>query len=328
MFLFNYLAATLVAFVAIHVSGSMAMSQPEVDNTVATVTASQAAPTFDLVVMFKQDSAVGEFGALNALFGLPITITSTSNIPVPTKPPASQDSNYQDPRNVPSPPRRHHNPFTEQLGNGQPAMMEDMIAQYNRQNPANQIPPYVFCTSLHGRPRVYTRREIWLAIQAGVHDMGFDVRTDDRSLGASWPRRLGFQRPINSGDIVGRMMEYPLGADEYELPLTQPVDEATLMMDRVTFLYDGTYTGVIRYTNATQWHNCYPHGWHTFQRGRNATRSLVQRGMGAVRGAWDRWLGYQHGGYERLDDERNEQQQQQRGRNVQNRDPNCPPGWI
>lgn len=50
-------------------------------------------------------------------------------------------------------------------------------------------------------------------------------------------------------------------------------------------------------------------------------------GMGAVRGAWDRWLGYQHGGYERLDDERNEQQQQ-RGRNVQNRDPNCPPGWI
>lgn len=48
--------------------------------------------------------------------------------------------------------------------------------------------------------------------------MGFDVRTDDRSLGASWPRRLGFQRPINSGDIVGRMMEYPLGADEYELP--------------------------------------------------------------------------------------------------------------
>ncbi|KAI0843991.1 hypothetical protein F5Y00DRAFT_256379 [Daldinia vernicosa] len=307
MLLSNYLAATLAAFVAICVSGSMAMmSQPEGDDTVATMAESQPAPTFDLIVMFKQDSEVGEFGALNALLGPLITATCTSNVPESTKPPVSQDSAYQDPRDDPGPAQHHHNPFTEQLGGGQPSMMQNMIAQYNRENPANQIPPFVFCTSLHGPVRMYTRREIWLAIQAAVHDIGFDVRTDDRSLGAAWPRRLGFQRPLNYGDAAGPVMEYPLGADEYELPLTQPIDESTLMMDRVTFLHDGTYTGVVRYTNTTQWHNCYPHGWHSFQRGRNATRTLVQRGMGAIRGAWDRWLGYQHGGYERLDDERNE----------------------
>ncbi|KAF3069670.1 hypothetical protein GL218_07898 [Daldinia childiae] len=343
------LVATLATFVAFHVSGSVAMkSQPEADNTVAIITAIQPVATVDLVVLFKQDSGVGEFGAVNAFLELPVTVTPTCDLPVPTKPPVSSDSNYQDPRNDPGPSQQHQNPFTEQLGNGQPAMMEDMIAEYNRQNPANQIPPYVFCTSLHATSRVYTRREIWLAIQAGVHDIGLDVRTDDRSLGAAWPRRLGFQRPINTGDAVGRVMEYPLGADELELPLTQPADEATLMMDRVTFLHDGTYMGVIRYTNATQWHDCYPHGWHTFQRGRNATRSLFQRGIGAIRSAWDRWLGYQHGGYERLDDEQTEpqlqqpqtqtqtqtqpqpqqQQRPQNGRNAHNNDPNCPPGWI
>ncbi|KAI0105911.1 hypothetical protein F4814DRAFT_455547 [Daldinia grandis] len=318
MLRFDCITAILAAFVALHIPGLMAMSQPEVDNTAATAMADQASPTFDLVLLFKQDCAVGEFGVLNGVFGHQITTTSTSNVPEPTKPPTSQDPDYLNPRNDPGPPQEHHNPFNEQLGNGNPAMVEDMIEQYNRANPGNQIPPFVFCTSLHGPPRVYARREIWLAIQAGVHDVGFDVRADDRSLGAAWPRRLGFQRPINAGDAVGRIMEYPLGADEHELPLAQPIDEAAFMMDRVTFLHDGVYTGVVRYTNTTQWHTCYPHGWHTFQRGRNATRSLFQRGMGAVRGAWDRWLGYGHGGYERLDDEQNEQQQPQDGQNAQN----------
>ncbi|KAI1803643.1 hypothetical protein F4811DRAFT_553721 [Daldinia bambusicola] len=282
------------------------MSQPEQTEFVSTVTADMPSPTaYDVLVMGNNDcmGAGEELRHLPGLLHSHITRTSSEVLPMPTKPANSSTANqrrlFNDDQEVDMP---RLNPFTEDFGVDQTSMMEHIVNDYNREHPENQIPPFVFCTSLNGRPRVYSRWDIWLAIQAAVHDLSPDVRSGDRSLGAAWPRRLGFQRPDNAGGAVGSIMEYPIGVHEYDLPLTSLTGEATLMRDRVTFTHEGIYTGVIRYTNETTWHHCYPHGWHSFRRGRAATRSLVERGAGHVRGLWNRWLGYQHGGYERLEE--------------------------
>ncbi|KAI1479237.1 hypothetical protein F4774DRAFT_409990 [Daldinia eschscholtzii] len=299
----KFLVNTLLATIALGISNTTAMSQPEVTESLTTMTATMTASNFDLLVMVNHDCVASEWEEMSPLLGHPIATTLSNEVPMATKPANSSGPNSEpaanEPEADPTPPL---NPFTEELGSYQPSIMEDMISEYNRQNPSNQIPPFVICTSIHGRPRVYNRREIWLAIQAAVHDLAHDVRSGDRSLGAAWPRRLGFQRPNNANDAAGPIMEYPIGVHEYDLPLTSLTGNTTLMRDRVTFMPDGTFTGIVRYTNDTTWHFCYPNGWHSFQRGRTATRTLFQHGVGHIRGLWNRWLGYQHGGYERLDD--------------------------
>ncbi|KAI1464162.1 uncharacterized protein F4812DRAFT_462911 [Daldinia caldariorum] len=308
MLLSKVLLILLLASTLLDIPLSRAMSQPEHTEPVSTATADMPLPTaYEFLVMGNNDC----MGAADDLYPMTaelarsrLTRTSSEEAPVSAKPVNASTANQRLPNDdLEADPMPRPNPFTEDFGAYQPSMMEQMMNDYNRDNGGNQIPPFVVCTSLNGRPRVYSRWDIWLAIQAAVHDLSPDVRSGDRSLGAAWPRRLGFQRPDNSsGGAVGSIMEYPIGIHEYDLPLTSLTGETTLMRDRVTFTPDGVYTGVIRYTNETTWHRCYPHGWHSFQRGRAATRSLVGLGVRHVRGLWNRWLGYPHDGYERVED--------------------------
>ncbi|KAI8962566.1 hypothetical protein F5Y11DRAFT_322491 [Daldinia sp. FL1419] len=117
----------------------------------------------------------------------------------------------------------------------------------------------------------------------------------DRVMGPAWPRRLGFRRPENIGDAAGAVIEFPIGAHGRDLALSRLTSDDLVLRDRVTFISDNRgiyYTGVVRYTSETTYVYGRPHGWHSFQRGREATRNIARRGVGAIRRAWNRWLGY------------------------------------
>ncbi|KAI2620401.1 hypothetical protein GGR54DRAFT_647324 [Hypoxylon sp. NC1633] len=192
----------------------------------------------------------GNVNKLNAIFGFPVNATSETT---PVHPMVNISA-------FPAPVIEYmYPPYGER------------IARYHQRNPLNRIPAFVLCTSLHGRPRMYTRHEIYMALATAQITQITMRHNGEGSVGSRWPRpfasRRPDMRPRNLGNSTGRLIEYPVGTRDQELNGTYP--------DRVVFDTNGLYVGMIRYHSSLDWHWCYPADRTVFRRRRTVISERV-----------------------------------------------------
>ncbi|RYP42247.1 hypothetical protein DL767_000411 [Monosporascus sp. MG133] len=141
--------------------------------------------------------------------------------------------------------------------------IDDAIARYNADHPANQIPHLVYCfypLNTPVTPTVYHDRDLWAALQEGNRLRQEDIFRRPRFSGIYYPHIAIFSdteththmRRLNLGHVRGAPFMFPLQMDGH---LFQ--GGSAPGSDRVMFDEEGVYLGAVTFRGGN-WLWCIP----------------------------------------------------------------------